>query len=286
MDRLHRHKEMPISMSRCTGPSKVPAIQGQQEDVPIHLSTFRIGNFTLRIYQASNASHCLVKAARCQATRLLGRLADIRAELPEQAQLHAEMTITLLQQLGWIINLEKSDLAPSQVFQFLGMQFNTRQFTVAPLPKMHLKIQSVHQHWMTSPIITARYLHRLRGMMVFMATLVRRGRLRLRPVQWWAATAWCQRTRNWSDRITVPQWVLQEVAWWASPAVLQGIPLATQETEVTLFTDAFNSGWGAQLGSRLIQGQWSASQRSSHINVLEMQAIINAVRGFLSHLRS
>ena len=61
--------------------------------------------------------------------------------------------------------------------------------------------------------------------------------------------------------------------------------LATKETEVTLFTDASSSGWGAQLGSRSTQGQWSASQRSCHINVLEMQAVIFAVRDFLPHLR-
>ena len=123
-----------------------------------------------------------------------------------------------------VINYEKSDLTPSQDFQFIGMQFNTRQFTVAPLPKMRLKVQTVHQHWMTNLNITARDLHRLLSMLVFMASLVQRGRLRLRPVQWWAATAWCQRTGSWSDRITVPQWVLSEVAWWASPAVLQGLP--------------------------------------------------------------
>ena len=166
------------------------------------------------------------------------------------------------------------------------MQFNTRQFTVAPLPKMRLKVQSVHQHWMTDPNITARDLQRLLSMLVFMASLVRRGRLRLRPVQWWAATSWCQRTRSWSDRIQVPQWVLSEVAWWASPAVLQGLPLAAQETEVTLFTDASSSGWGAQLSSRSTRGQWSASQRSWHINALEIQAVINDVRDFLPHLRS
>ena len=210
----------------------------------------------------------------------------IRADTPKQAKLHAQTTIRVLQFLGWIINYEKSDLTPSQDFQFIGMQFNTRQFTVAPLPKMRLKVQSVHQHWMTDPNITARDLHRLLGMLVFMALLVRRGRLRLHLVQWWAATAWCQRTGSWSDRIQVPQWVLSEVAWWASPAVLQGLPLAAKETEVTLFTDASSSGWGAQLGSCSTRGQWSASQRSWHINALEMQAVINAVRDFLPHLRS
>ena len=55
---------------------------------------------------------------------------------------------------------------------------------------------------------------------------------------------------------------------------------------MTLFTDASSSGWGAQLGSRSTRGQWSASQRSWHINALEMQAVINAMRDFLPHLRS
>ena len=63
----------------------------------------------------------------------------IRADTPKQAQLHAQTTISVLQFLGWIINYEKSDLTPSQDFQFIGMQFNTRQFTVAPLLKMRLK---------------------------------------------------------------------------------------------------------------------------------------------------
>ena len=198
----------------------------------------------------------VVSLLRQQGVKLHVYLDDwlIRADTPEQAQLHAQTTIKALQFLGWIINFEKSDLTPSQDFQFIGMQFNTRRFTVTPLPKMRVKVQSVHQHWMANPNITARDLHRLLGMLVFMASLVWPGRLRLRPVQWWAATAWCQRTGNWSDRIQVPQWVLSEVAWWSSPAVLQGLPLVTKETEVTLFTDASSSGWGAQLGSRSTHG--------------------------------
>ena len=58
----------------------------------------------------------------------------IHADSPEKAQPHAQTTISVLQFLGWIINYEKSDLTQSQDFQFIGMQFNTRQFTVVPLP--------------------------------------------------------------------------------------------------------------------------------------------------------
>ena len=198
----------------------------------------------------------VVSLLRQQGVKLHVYLDDwlIRADTPEEAQLHAQTTIKVLQFLGWIINFEKSDLTPSQDFQFIGMQFNTRRFTAAPLPKMRVKVQSVHQHWMANPNITARDLHRLLGMLVFMASLVRRGRLRLRPVQWWAATAWCQRTGNWSDRIQVPQWVLSEVAWWSSPAVLQGLPLAARETEVTLFHRCVQFGLGSPVRLTLDTG--------------------------------
>ena len=37
--------------------------------------------------------------------------------------------------------------------------------------------------------------------------------------------------------------VLRLVSWWASPAVLQGIPLGLLKTEMTLFTDASTQGW-------------------------------------------
>ena len=182
----------------------------------------------------------VVSLLRQQGVKLHVYLDDwlIRADTPEQAKLHAQTPS------GCSSFLAGSSFSRSLISHQVktssssGCSSTLDVSQWAPLPKMHLKVQSVHQHWMANPNITARDLHRLLGMLVFMALLVRRGRLRLRPVQWGAATAWCQRTGNWSDLIQVPQWVLIEVAWWSSPAVLQGLPLVTKETEVTLFTDA------------------------------------------------
>ena len=79
----------------------------------------------------------VVSLLRQQGVKLQVYLDDwlIRADTPEEAQLHSQTIIKVLQFLGWIINFEKSDLTPSQDFQFIGMQFNTQRFTVAPLPK-------------------------------------------------------------------------------------------------------------------------------------------------------
>ena len=253
--RLFSHQKWAISID----------IRDAYLHVPMHQAVRRYLRFVVnkQVYQftglpfgfldESSPSCCgPSSAASCEATRLLRRPSDNHQCAPVSRLDH---------QIQEVKPRSKSGL-----FQSIGLQFNTRQFTVAPLPKMRCKVQSVHQHWITDPNITARDLHWLFGMLVFMASLVRRRRLRLCLVQWWVATAWCQRTGSWSDQIQVPQWVLSEVAWWASPAVLQGLPLAAKETEVTVFMDASSSGWGAQLGSRSTRGQ-SASQRSWHITL-------------------
>ena len=58
----------------------------------------------------------VVALLRQQGVKLHVYLDDwlIRADTPEQAKLHAQMSISVLQFLGWIINYEKSDLVPSQ----------------------------------------------------------------------------------------------------------------------------------------------------------------------------
>ena len=230
----------------------------------------------------------VVQLLRFQGIKLHVYLDDwlIRASSAVQARTHADLVLQVLQHLGWVINFSKSDLVPSQQFDFISMQFNTCAYTVAPLPKMRVKIQNTLDHWRSHPLISARELHRLLGMLTFMATLVPRGRLRLCPIQWWASEVWCQETGSWSDRISVTPTILHQVAWWASPAVLQGVSLSALETEITLFTDASSHGWGAQLGSRTLQGTWSPRQASQHINLLQMEGVFLSVTRFLPQPKS
>ena len=53
----------------------------------------------------------------------------------------------VLQHLGWIINFEKSELIPTQEFDFIGMHFRAQDFTVVPLPKMPSSTIGLWQIW-------------------------------------------------------------------------------------------------------------------------------------------
>ena len=56
--------------------TQVSAFRGQQEGVPVHLSSVWTGNFSTGVHQAAETRRLAVEAARCEATCLLRRLAD------------------------------------------------------------------------------------------------------------------------------------------------------------------------------------------------------------------
>ena len=46
----------------------------------------------------------------------------IRSQSQEEAQVNTQAVVDLTQSLGWIINQEKSELKPTQVFSFMGYE--------------------------------------------------------------------------------------------------------------------------------------------------------------------
>ena len=47
----------------------------------------------------------------------------IRSQSQEEAQVNTQAVVDLTQSLGWIINQEKSELKPTQVFSFVGYEY-------------------------------------------------------------------------------------------------------------------------------------------------------------------
>ena len=76
MDGIDRHTRCLSSCADASGCPQVSAFCGQQEGVPVHLSSVWTGDFSTGVHQAAKTRRLAVEAARCEATRLLRRLAD------------------------------------------------------------------------------------------------------------------------------------------------------------------------------------------------------------------
>ena len=66
---------------------------------------------------------------------------------------------------------------------------------------------------------------------------------------------------------------------WQDPRFLTlGIPIRTFQADFTIFTDTSTQGWGAHMGDSQISGTWTRTDRKLHINCLELNAVVSALK--------
>ena len=54
----------------------------------------------------------------------------------EECLTKLQKSLEIIQNLGWIINMEKSRLVPQQAFEWLGVDYNLKSFTVRNTTRM------------------------------------------------------------------------------------------------------------------------------------------------------
>ncbi|KAL8583503.1 hypothetical protein ACOMHN_056313 [Nucella lapillus] len=209
-------------------------------------------------------------------------LASSRTLCTQQAQ----QVLSLCRDLGFVLNEEKSDLVPAQQFPFLGMSFDTVRWLVFPTPHRLSRLQELLVQLKASPQASARKLASLLGLMESLAPLVPLGRLHKRQFQCQFRERWSQTSESWDLLISLGPWLHSSVTHWLSQSWLsRGVPITLPPAEEDLFTDASTVGWGAHVGSLTAAGQWPEELRACHINRLELEAVVLALREFLPFLR-
>ena len=107
----------------------------------------------------------------------------------------------------------------------------------------------------------------------------------MRPFQWHLKTHW-KYPMPLDTLIPGNQKMIRHREWWLDPKnVLQGEFLHPREHKKLIFTDASNAGWGAHLGQNSTGGLWSLTEKHLYINLLELKAVLLALRFFQSNCR-
>ena len=96
---------------------------------------------------------------------------------------HRQFIMSLINSLGLIINYEKSDLVPAQVFTFKGMEFLTHINIVRVPQARQMKILDSVRIFLQKTSVSARDFLSLLGQLNAAADFVMLGRLHLRPLQ-------------------------------------------------------------------------------------------------------
>ena len=206
----------------------------------------------------------------------------VRARSQETCLHHTQILIKMCQDLGWLVNLEKSELEPKQVFDFVGYQFDLRSGRVRPTPDLWQSLQDKIQVLLSLPACPVRQFMSLIGLLTATEKQVHLGRLHMRPLQWHLKNNW-RVPESLEKIIPLPRTLRPHLQWWLDEGnVLQGQPLHPVRHALQIFTDASKEGWGAHLNEFTARGSWSVPESKLHINYLELKAVFLALKEFQS----
>ena len=116
----------------------------------------------------------------------------VRARSHQVCLQHTQDLVKICQELGWLVNLEKSELEPKQILNFVGYQFELRAGRVQPTLDRWQNLQDKILELISLPACPARQVMSLIGLLTATEKEVHPGRLLdpSRPIQWDLKNNW------------------------------------------------------------------------------------------------
>lgn len=195
--------------------------------------------------------------------------------------------VNLCQTLGLLVNQDKSDLIPSQIFIHLGALYNLQTYRVCMTPENKTVLSQLGHKFLSHNALPARTWLSLIGFLNSQEKLTEFGRMRIRQIQWCLKEQWQIVSHPLDELVTITDIVKDAVRWWLDDSnISRGAHIRLPEPTVQVQTDASQVGWGGHSGCQVFHGLWSQSERTLHINILEMRAVTNTLRELQPEPRS
>lgn len=146
---------------------------------------------------------------RKQHVHILGYLEDwlIRGSSFPEVTRRVRQTMCLIQWLGFLPNLEKSELMPRAELTFLGTSFNLRKGTASPSPERINKVVRLSKLLMGCTTVKVHLYLQLLRLMASCIAISPWERLRMRPLQLHLLVHWNAASINMEERIPITKQV-------------------------------------------------------------------------------
>ena len=202
----------------------------------------------------------------------------------QEAQSHTAMAVSLLESLGFAVNLEKSCLIPTQTITFLVFVIDSTVETLSLPQQKVVKVKSLCLKAKVTRTMPARQIASVLGTLESCRPAIWQAPLHFRYLQIRMIQALHSSNQNFDVLTTLDHDSLEELHWWVSNInSVNGSPIAPPAPMLFITTDASKAVWGAVCESQRTNGRWSDSERTQHINVLELKAAFLALNSFLKN---
>ena len=170
--------------------------------------------------------------AQARGIRIHQYLDDWLLRAPSQATClqHTRILLDLCQELGWLVNMQKLELVPQQVFNFVGYRFDLLTGRVLPTQDWWSTLKQKVRFIKNRSSCTVRQFMSLIGLLTATEKQVWSGRLHMRPIQWHLKRHW-HVPEVLEKVIPVPVSLHPHLDWWLDEGnVLRGQFLQSLQT--------------------------------------------------------
>ena len=195
----------------------------------------------------------------------------------EECRRNAEIIISLLTHLGFIINKEKSDLVPKKICTYLGFNINTKNCSLTLTDKKKSNLVKLLNSVISKEQCTIYEFAKIIGKLISACTAVEYGWLYTKVMEREKIIALRSNFDNYNKKMRISNKVKEDIKWWikAIPTALKYFKPKNHKVEI--FTDASLSGWGATKDKTQLNGFWKNEEKGFSINYLELLAIKKAL---------
>jgi len=196
-------------------------------------------------------------------------------------------TIELVQSLGFSVNFDKSCVNPSQSIEFLGFLIDSKKMNVCLSNEKKSKIIQLSEFFTSyKSNFIIRDLASYIGTLVSSFPGVQYGPLHYRHLEMDKNFGLKFSKGNFDGTVQLSLRSLSEIRWWKCNVAGSFCPISRGEPDLVLYSDASLLGWGASLNGVSTSGKWSLSEKTLHINALEMKAAENGLKHFCGEKQS
>ena len=190
----------------------------------------------------------------------------------EQCRVATWALCTLLDNLGFVVHLDRSVLEPTQNILFLGFRRDSVGLKVALTEDKRDKLLRAAEQVLQKDFMSIREVAGWIGLMVAYSLAVEYGGAHIKLLEWDKNMALESHKGNFEGRMQISERAKCDVVWWAQAALQGQRKIRLLSPDIDIYTDASMEGWGARRRELALGGRWMAHE-VAHINVLELRAI-------------